>query len=169
LASYIRYFRQSVPDFPVVINDTFDALMNDKNQVAIDASDAIMVNIYPYWKGIDIMEAIPYLHKSFLELKAKRPHKLIAVGETGWPSEGDAVGAAVPDPLYSAFYLCSVANWAKAEQVVAFSFEAFDEPWKADYEGNRGEHWGIWDKNGNLKPYMNYTFEGYFIPDYWSI
>ena len=168
LANYINYFRQSVPGFPVVIDDTFDALMNDKNYIAVKASDAVMVNIYPFWKGIDITEAVPFLHKSFFELKAKYSDKFIVVGETGWPSSGNTVGAAVPDPIYAAYYLCSVANWAKAEKAIAFNFEVFDEPWKAKYEGAQGAHWGIWDQTGKLKPYMDYTFSGYYIADYWS-
>lgn len=30
-------------------------------------------------------------------------------------------------------------------------FEAFDEPWKAGYEGPQGAYWGIWDEDGGLK------------------
>ncbi|HWQ50043.1 MAG TPA: hypothetical protein VN414_14085 [Methanosarcina sp.] len=35
-----------------------------------------------------------------------------------------------------------------------FYFEAFDESWKATNEGPQGVHWGIWDKDGNMKPGM---------------
>lgn len=172
LANYIRYFRQSVPNFPVVIADTYNALSDKQNANAVKESDGIMVNIYPYWEGKDILDAVPYLHKRFNEFKADInadfPGKFIIVGETGWPSEGEIIGAAVPSPINAAFYLCSVANWSKAEKVFVFNFEVFDEPWKANYEGIRGAHWGIWDKDKNLKPYMDYTFNGYYIPDYWS-
>ncbi|MGD9213108.1 MAG: hypothetical protein PVI90_20165, partial [Desulfobacteraceae bacterium] len=49
-----------------------------------------------------------------------------------------------------------------------FYFEAFDEPWKADYEGLQGAHWGIWTSNGIMKDGMNRVFDGETIDDNWT-
>ena len=47
-------------------------------------------------------------------------------------------------------------------------FEAFDESWKAKYEGSRGAYWGLWDKDGNLKACMQDVFAGRRMTDNWS-
>jgi len=52
--------------------------------------------------------------------------------------------------------------------VVYFYFEAFDEPWKAEYEGPQGAYWGLWENNGELKRGMQAVFDGITIPDNWS-
>jgi exo-beta-1,3-glucanase (GH17 family) len=167
LIGYINRFQQAVPGFPVVVADTYNALL--ANPDVVNASDAVMLNIYPFWDGIDISNAVFNLRGAYYSFKYHFPDKLIIIGETGWPSDGDITGAAVPSPINAAFYLCNVMSWARTENVIIFPFEAFDEPWKAAYEGPRGSHWGIWDKDGNLKQYMDYTFEGYILPStYWK-
>ena len=80
--------------------------------------------------------------------------KDVIVSETGWPSGGDVIGSAVPTQENAAFYFKSFIAWAHANKVPYFYFEAFDESWKAKYEGVQGAHWGIWDKEGHLKPGM---------------
>ena len=59
-------------------------------------------------------------------------------------------------------------SWAEAEKVSYFYFEAFDESWKVTYEGSQGAHWGVWDKDGNLKPGMEDVFDGKRLSDNWS-
>jgi exo-beta-1,3-glucanase (GH17 family) len=41
-----------------------------------------------------------------------------------------------------------------------YYFEAFDESWKAAYEGPQGAHWGSWTQDGTLKPGMQAVFDG---------
>ena len=50
-----------------------------------------------------------------------------------------------------------------------FYFEAFNETWKARFEGPQGAHWGVWDQFGNLKPGMQAVFNNQTIPDNWNI
>ncbi|MFQ5643577.1 MAG: hypothetical protein ACE5FQ_07745 [Thiogranum sp.] len=46
-----------------------------------------------------------------------------------------------------------------------FHFESYDEAWRADYEGPQGAHWGVLDKNGNLKAGMERIFNGETVTD----
>jgi hypothetical protein len=92
----------------------------------------------------------------------------VIVSETGWPSEGNAAGGAVPSPKNAAFFFLNFVSWARAYNIDYFYFEAFDESWKAAYEGPQGAHWGVWDKDGILKPGMEAVLNGDTIADNWS-
>ena len=74
----------------------------------------------------------------------------------------------MPSLENAAFYFKNFVSWATSENVNTFYFEAFDEPWKADYEGPQGAHWGVWDEDGNLKPGMQAVFNGETVPDNWT-
>lgn len=93
------------------------------------AGDVVLANLYPYWEGVDIQQAM---------------------------AEN------------ASFYFLNLISWGRAEGVSYFYFEAFDETWKAIYEGPQGAHWGVWDKNGNLKPGMKDVFDGRTIPNNWA-
>jgi GPH family glycoside/pentoside/hexuronide:cation symporter len=79
----------------------------------------------------------------------------VVVAETGWPSAGQAVGAAVPSAANAARYLAEFSAWARTNDVEFFYFAGLDEPWKAQFEGPLGAHWGIHDASGALKPGMS--------------
>lgn len=166
LIAYINYFRSIAPGVPVAVADSYDMLA--KNPDVIYASDIILLNIYPYWEGIAIENAVSHVHAIFKSFQKGFPGKYFAVGETGWPSAGNTIGSAVPSDLNAGWYLLDITSWSKIESVIVLYFEAFDEPWKAKYEGPQGSHWGIWDKDGNMKVYMNFTFSGYTIPKHWN-
>ncbi|MGD9975968.1 MAG: glycosyl hydrolase family 17 protein [Desulfatirhabdiaceae bacterium] len=167
LIGYINRFKSAVPGFPVMTADAHSAL--SANPSVVHAGDAVMANSYPYWDGIYIMDAASHLRDSYLDLKEQFPDKLVVISETGWPTTGDSVGSAVPDPINAAWYFWCVESWAKTEGVVVFYFEAFDEPWKAVYEGSQGSHWGLFDQYGVLKPYMEYGFSNSILPEnYWK-
>ena len=76
------------------------------------------------------------------------------IGETGWPSAGPPYGAAVPSAANQARYLREFLNWAQAKGVQYFYFDAFDEDWKVHEEGV-GTHWGLYQKNGQVKPALS--------------
>ena len=90
------------------------------------------------------------------------------VGETGWPSCGNTIYQAVPTPENAGSYFLNFVSWARAKNVSYFYFEAFDESWKATAEGPQGACWGLWDKNGNMKPGMGSIFAGSTMADNWT-
>lgn len=166
LINYINRVKQAVPGIPVATSDVYGELLSHPAVVA--AGDVVLVNYYPYWEGVDVNYAVAYIHARHQQMVAAASGKLVIVSETGWPSGGNQIGNAIPSPTNASFFFLNFVSWARAERVSYFYFEAFDETWKAAYEGPQGAHWGVWDKYGNLKPGMQDVFNGKTIPDNWS-
>lgn len=166
LLAYIRRFRTEVPNVPVTTADTYSDLLENPDVMA--ECDVILVNYYPYWEGVDVQNAMAWLHAQHQRVLAAAGVKQVMVSEAGWPSAGNTIADAVPTPENAAFYFLNFVSWAIAENANYFYFEAFDEPWKAGYEGPQGAHWGLWDENGDLKPGMQAVFDGQTMADNWT-
>lgn len=113
--------------------------------------DVIIVNIYPYWEGVAVEDAVEYLEYCYEQVKKVAGGKKVII-ETGWPYGGETVGAAIPNPPNAARYLDEFMAWAHRRGVEYFYFEAFDEQWKKCREGECGRHWGLWTESATLKP-----------------
>jgi exo-beta-1,3-glucanase (GH17 family) len=158
LINYINRVKAVAGTVPVTTADTHAEFLQHPRVVA--ACDLLFVNYYGYWESVPLSNAIPTLHCQHQDVQAAAGGKKVIVSETGWPSAGDSIGGAVPSPANAAQYFLDFTTWARAEQVEYFYFEAFDEAWKAASEGPQGAHWGVWDKNGLLKPGMDAVFAG---------
>ena len=166
LLQYIARVKREAPGLPVTYADVYGSLLSHLSVIA--AVDVVLVNYYPYWEGISIDAAMAALHGWHQRIAYVAAGKRVVVGETGWPSAGDTRGQAVPSPENAAQYFLSFVTWAQANKVDYFYFEAFDETWKAASEGPQGAHWGVWDKDGNLKPGMEMVFNRAVATDNWS-
>ena len=166
LIRYIERVKHEMPGLPVTTADVYTQILSHPAVVA--ACDAIFVNYYPYWEGIKVEEALAVIHSRHRQLLSAAGGKTVIVSETGWPSGGNQIGDAIPSPENARFYFLNFVSWARANNVPYFYFEAFDESWKAAYEGPQGACWGIWDKEGNLKPGMQDVFDGETLSDNWS-
>ncbi len=166
LLGYIERFKSEVPGVPVTTADVYNVLLEHPH--VMDACDVLFVNYFPYWEGQDIDHAVACLHARHQEVVARAGGKEVIVSETGWPSDGNQIGDAVPSLENACFYFLNFVSWARANNVRYFYFEALDEAWKAAYEGPQGAHWGVWDKCGILKPCTQDVFDGRTIPDNWT-
>ena len=155
---YIERVRQEAPGLPVGYADVYGVMLSHPK--ILEASDVVLVNYYPYWEGIRIDLALAAIHAWHTQVTAAAGSKEVIVSETGWPSDGNTVGSAVPSSQNAAFFFLNFVSWARANDVDYFYFEALDETWKSDYEGPQGAHWGVWDKDGILKPGMEAVFNG---------
>jgi exo-beta-1,3-glucanase (GH17 family) len=157
LISYINRVKTELQsagvNIPVVTADVYSEFLIHPRVIA--AIDAVFVNFYPYWGGINISNAVDTIDGWHQQLVAAANGKPVTVSETGWPSCGNTVGGAVPSPSNQARYFYNFKKWADDNNVQYFYFEAFDESWKAKYEGPQGACWGLWDKTGVLKPAFN--------------
>ena len=77
--------------------------------------------------------------------------KKVIISETGWPSKGEVVGAAIPSKENVMQYYIKAQLWAEKENIDLFYFASFDESWKIHFEGWAGTSWGLWDTNENFK------------------
>jgi len=166
LINYINQVKQAVPEIPVSYADVYGELLSHPK--IINAVDIVLVNYYPYWEGININSAVAAINGWHEQVTAAANGKQVIVSETGWPSAGNQIGNAIPSLANASFYFLNFVSWARANDVDYFYFEAFDESWKAAYEGPQGSHWGIWDKDGTLKPGMEHVFNGETMEDNWS-
>ena len=115
------------------------------------ACDVLLPNCYPFWEGAHIDVAAQYLRRMHGLVKAAGGDKPVLVTETGWPGQGQAVGAAVPSADNAMRYFIDVQQWGRGEGVKVFYFASFDEPWKLGSEGEVGTQWGLWDKDERAK------------------
>jgi exo-beta-1,3-glucanase (GH17 family)/cellulose synthase/poly-beta-1,6-N-acetylglucosamine synthase-like glycosyltransferase len=107
--------------------------------------DFIGVHLLPYWEGIAVEDSIEFLVSRMQILKQAFPDKPLVIAEAGWPSQGRTRGAADASTSHQALFLRRFLERAQAEGYVYYLMEAFDQPWKARYEGSVGAYWGIYD------------------------
>jgi glycoside/pentoside/hexuronide:cation symporter, GPH family len=150
LIGYIQRVRAALPDsIPVGYVDAYYQFLN--RPALVDACDLILANCYPFWEGADNDFALNYLSRMMELTQLSSNGKKVIITETGWPSKGERVEAAIPTPLNAMKYFIAVQEWAKSQDVELFYFSSFDESWKIKQEGEVGAGWGIWDKNELLK------------------
>jgi cellulose synthase/poly-beta-1,6-N-acetylglucosamine synthase-like glycosyltransferase len=73
------------------------------------------------------------------------PGKEIVIAEVGWPSDGRTREGAVASTSNEAMFLRRFLQRARNEGYIYYIMEAFDQPWKARYEGAVGAYWGVYD------------------------
>jgi len=115
--------------------------------------DFLLVNVHPYWAGIPVEEAADYVVERWLLVESAYPEKEVIIGETGWPTEGDPFGDAIPNQDNQQLFLETFVPLALERNVPYFFFAAFDEEWKGDASGVELEsHWGLWYSDRTMKP-----------------
>lgn len=116
--------------------------------------DNVMVNIYPFYGGVAIGQSVQNLVDGIQSFGSYG--KPVWVGETGWPSAGDPIGAAIPSVANEETFIKGVIDRMQNPQPGdpacegVYLFEAYDEPWKTE-EGTIGPHWGLWYGDGSAK------------------
>lgn len=133
-------------------------------QPILDATDAVMVHLYPFWSMQPITGAAALAAARYLAIRdfiqKRYPGKRVILGETGWPSDGAPQGVAVPSRDAQRRYLAEFLQLADANAIDYFYFDAFDEGWKIEEPGHVGQHWGYADATRAAK----YDISGTLIP-----
>ncbi|MCX7778546.1 MAG: glycosyl hydrolase family 17 protein, partial [Armatimonadetes bacterium] len=109
------------------------------------------INVHPYWERQPIENAVAYVLMRYEETKAKYPNKHVILSETGWPSAGAENGAAVPSLENQRRFIKELMSEAIKQNIGFFLFEAFDERWKREVEGEVGAHWGFYNSQREQK------------------
>lgn len=148
LTEYLRRFKEEVPNVPVMTCDVEEKLF--AHPEVMEVCDIVGLHIYPYWHGISLAKSMEYVsawHRKLSGFSGKE----VLITETGWPSGGDTRGEAVASPGNAKWYFDDFIGWAHKRGVRYFYFEAFDEAWKAQFEGPQGATWGRWKEDGTEK------------------
>ncbi len=146
---YLRRVKQALPGIPVGYVDAYYLFCEHPRLV--EACDLLLVNCYPFWEECSLADSLGYLKEMVGRVARVAGGKKIVLSETGWPSDGVAVGEAIPSFENALLYALNTFAWAAREGIEVFYFSAFDEAWKAGPEGGCGPHWGFWDTKGTFK------------------
>lgn len=149
LIEHIQYVKSQLPNIPVGYVDAYYEFVI-RPEVA-EACDVILSNCYPFWEGTSFEYALQHAQHMYGQSKMAASGKKVIITETGWPSQGEALGGAQPNSLNALKYFINIQLWAIDEGIEVFYFSSFDESWKVGAEGTVGAYWGIWDKHEKLK------------------
>ena len=151
MLTYVRQVKAAIAQ-PVTVADNYAWWINDGEQLAAEL-DFIGVHTYPVWEDKPIDEALAYTIENIEGVRAALPNKPIAILEAGWATTASEFGDRANEPD-QARYLRELQDWAAANNVTVFFFEAFDEPWKGDPDNPLGaeKHWGLFNLDRTPKP-----------------
>ena len=108
--------------------------------------DFISVHTYPVWEYKHIHDALDYTKDNVASVARLYPDKPVVITEAGWctASNGRGMHAEHAVQELQAIYVRDLMDWARAEGLLCFVFEAFDEPWKGSPDPLEPEkHWGL--------------------------
>jgi len=144
LTETIREVKRRVP-VPVTYADVWEFWL--KNPELLTAVDFVTIHILPYWEDLPIAADLAADHVASIrrQVALSFPGKDIMIGEVGWPSEGRMREGALPSPSNQAKVIQEIIARSKAEKFSLNVIEAFDQPWKRQFEGTVGGHWGLLD------------------------
>ena len=108
--------------------------------------DFISLHTYPVWEYKRIHEAIQYTKDNYHSVAQLYPDKTVIITEAGWAtsSNGRCIHPENSSEELQTAYLEDLMTWSRAEGILTFVFEAFDEPWKGSADPLEPEkHWGL--------------------------
>ncbi|MCR4651663.1 MAG: hypothetical protein K5662_07875 [Lachnospiraceae bacterium] len=109
-----------------------------------DKLDFISVHSYPMHGRVLIDQAMDVTKAHYASVSEEFPDKEIIFTEVGWTvKESDHMIAGQGSVENQKRYITELNEWIDKEEIVAFIFEAFDEPWKG-ITPEKGEcNWGL--------------------------
>ena len=149
LIEYILRAKQALKGIPVGYVDAYYEFANRPK--ITEVCDVILANCYPYWEACHIDYSLLYMKQMYYQAVQAASGKRVIITETGWPSSGDALGAAEPGYENALKYFINAQAWSQQEGIEMFYFSAFNEGWKVGAEGSVGAFWGLWDANEQRK------------------
>lgn len=151
LAALLRDARQRSP-VPVAYADVWEFWLRHAPVLEPEV-DVVAAHLLPYWEDVPIglEEAVSHVVSIHRQMTAAFGDKPVWIAETGWPSAGRQRGPARPGPVEQAAFLRELRDRLQAEGIDFNLIEAFDQPWKRQFEGAMGAAWGVADASGRLR------------------
>jgi len=173
----IHYLDQARKKLRIPISTAEPAHIWLKHPELVKHVDFIAVQILPYWEGKDVNTAVEHVFGVVKKIKATYPKKPVIISEVGWPSKGRSRLERDPPPdrprqqaeaseSNQAVFLRTFLARVKNEKLIYYIMEAFDQPWKSQYEGSVGAYWGVY--NANRQPKFEFTQPIVRVPN-WKV
>ncbi len=108
--------------------------------------DFISLHTYPVWEYKHIHEALDYTKDNVASVARLYPDKPLVITEAGWCTNSNGRGMHAEHAVQElqAIYYQDLMDWTRAEGLLCFVFEAFDETWKGSPDPLEPEkHWGL--------------------------
>lgn len=144
LREIIRSVRARI-DTPVTYADSWDYWLRYR-EIAADV-DFVTIHMLPFWEDEPIRaeDAAAHVIDIYRKVALAFPGKSILIGEAGWPSKGRMREVSLPSRINQGLFISELLDRAGREKIRVNVFEAYDEPWKRQWEGTVGAHWGLFD------------------------
>jgi exo-beta-1,3-glucanase (GH17 family) len=149
LIRHISETKEKLGKTPVGYVDAYYEFV--RKPALVEACDVILCNCYPFWEKTPFEHAFGHMRQMYRLAREAGKGKPTLITETGWPSQGEPCGGAIPNQDNALKYFINTQLWSQDENVGVFYFSSFDEAWKKSDEGEVGAYWGIWDSRGRLK------------------
>jgi exo-beta-1,3-glucanase (GH17 family) len=142
LARIVRSVKARVR-VPVTYADVWDVWLRYRELA--DAVDFVTIHILPYWDDIPIRAELAAAHVDSIHRRMAEifPGKEIFIGEAGWPSAGRMREGGLPSRTNQARVIADILALAKRQNLRVNLIEAYDQPWKREWEGTVGGYWGL--------------------------
>jgi len=155
LIEYVKLMKNETIQ-PVTFCENYVPWQN-KLKSLVKEIDFISIHSYPVWEYKHINEALEYTKKNYYSVAKKYPGIPVMITEAGWAtnSNGRGINPENVSEEYQEIYYHDLMSWTKKEGILAFFFEAFDEPWKGSPDKFEPEkHWGLFYENRKPKKVM---------------
>jgi len=143
----IEYLRQAKKHIDLPISTSERPKFWFANSELVEEVDFIALNIFPYWEGVKIENAVSYIQNTLQQLAKKYVGKEIVIYDTGWSSAGLTDKKAIPSVENENKYLDDITAFCTKNKIQYYFFEAFDESWKRLAEKEVGAHYGIYTQD----------------------
>lgn len=144
LREIIRSVRARIAT-PVTYADSWDFWLRYREMA--DDVDFVTIHMLPFWEDVPIRAeaAAAHVFEIYRKVALAFPGKDVLIGEAGWPSKGRMREVSLPSRINQGHFISELLDRAGREKIRVNVFEAYDEPWKRQWEGTVGAHWGLFD------------------------
>ena len=145
---------------PVTVCENYVPWQHELRGLA-EELDFISLHTYPVWEYKQVHEAIHYTMDNYHRVARLYHDKPVVITEAGWAtsSNGRGIERENSSEEFQEIYYRDLMAWTRAEGILTFFFEAFDEPWKGSPDPLEPEkHWGLFTVDRRPKKVMQGLF-----------
>jgi exo-beta-1,3-glucanase (GH17 family) len=144
MIGHVRRVRSAISQ-PVTFCENY-VPWQSKLQELVAELDFISLHTYPVWEYKHVHDALHYSKDNYHSVAHRYPDKPVVITEAGWAtnSNGRGIHPENSSQDLQQIYYQDLMDWTRAEGILCFVFEAFDEPWKGSDDPLEPEkHWGL--------------------------
>lgn len=155
MIAYVRRVKAGVRQ-PVTFCENYVPWQHKLRELVAEL-DFISLHTYPVWEYKPIHEALDHTKANVHSVASLYPGKPVVITEAGWCTQSNGRGMHAEHAVQElqAIYYQDLMDWTRAEGLLCFVFEAFDEPWKGSADPLEPEkHWGLFTVDRRPKQVM---------------